>query len=178
MASFTSARSRRSMGRPPWRWTTHRSSNAAMWPRSQTNGLIRGEWTRTRFSSDTDATRARVRSRASRRPAAASATACVADAPGSATELRLLIGVILSLRRVGRPKGISQIERVRSLQHPPQLEFAERRKLRAAGDRQGGAASHEARRDGQEQLVHQVFLEQGAEQHRPALTEQELDPVI
>ena len=40
--------SSRSSGRPPKRCTSHRSSNAAMCPRSQTSGLINVEWTRSR----------------------------------------------------------------------------------------------------------------------------------
>ena len=54
-----------SVDSPPARCTSHRSSNAAICPRSHTSGLISGEWTLVRSSSEIDPTSATVRSRAS-----------------------------------------------------------------------------------------------------------------
>ena len=56
---------RRSSGSPPWRCASHRSSYAAMWPRSQTSGLMIGECTRSRSSSLSAATSASVPRRVS-----------------------------------------------------------------------------------------------------------------
>src|SRR5271169_131490 len=49
---------------PPWRWASHRSSYAAMWPRSHTRGLMIGECTRSRSALLSEATSSSVPRRA------------------------------------------------------------------------------------------------------------------
>src|SRR3954447_7956837 len=69
VASYTDSRCGRT-ARPPSSPHSHRSSNAAIWPMSQTSGLISGSWTLFMSSSETASISASVRSRDSRRSAA------------------------------------------------------------------------------------------------------------
>src|SRR5207248_114750 len=122
-----------------------------MCPRSQTSGLISEEWTRTRSSSDTEATSPNVRSRASARSAMAWLTAGLP----SATEVERVIDAILS-----SVDPIAQIERPVPLEHPGQLQLAEGGQLGAAGDGGGGAPADQLGCQRQEQLVHQVLAQE------------------
>ena len=146
-ASRTRRRSRpgprAAAARPPKRCTSHRSSNAAMCPRSHTSGLIKVEWTRSRSSSDTGATSASVRSRASARPSAS-----LRGGRGSSpAALGKLIGAIVASSGVSgsvnrrstmacdlasSPRRVPQEQRALALEHPEQRQVQQLGQGRAA----------------------------------------------